>query len=443
MPIIYNGIRCKGSVVMKANTLTLTFIMALAFSFIFCGILVQPVESQSSETTFIRADGSVEGTTKIHRDGNTYSFTDDVSGSIVVERDGVTVDGADYALSGREGSGLVLPHMGSLGLLLSERLHVTIRNMSIIGFDIGIYLNASSNIHILENNILENDIGIAFGGYWIVITRYDWFGTNNTSILKNNIAGNNVGVDLGQYSPWNDISGNNFTKNQLGIKAMVGNHNLIVGNSFVENGGFAIHMSDSRNNTIYHNNFINNKVVDSIQIFANWYVGYNAWDNGYEGNYWSDYTSRYPNAAEVDGSGIWDTPFYIKEENMDNYPLVYPWGVPPEIRVLSLENSTYLGSFPLNFTVNKPAKWMGYSLDGEANVTVIGNITLYGLATGLHNITVYAIDSNGISGGSELVTFTIEQQQMEPFPTTLVAVSVITAAVVTAGLFVYYKKRKH
>ena len=31
----------------------------------------------------------------------------------------------------------------------------------------------------------------------------------------------------------------------------------------------------------------------------------------------------------------------------------------------------------------------------------------------------------------------------EPFPTTLVAVSVITAAVVTAGLFVYCKKRKH
>jgi hypothetical protein len=59
---------------------------------------------------------------------------------------------------------------------------------------------------------------------------------------------------------------------------------------------------------------------------------------------------------------------------------------------------------------------MGYSLDGEANVTVIGNITLYGLATGLHNITVYAIDSNGLSGGSELVTFTIEQQQMESFP---------------------------
>ena len=434
MPIIIHGIRCRRrSVVVKASALTLTFVMALLFSFLFRGILVQPVESQSFETIFIRADGSVEGTTKIHRDGSVYSFADDIGGSIVVERDGITVDGADYVLSGKGGSGLVL----------AERFQVTIRNMSIIGFSSGIYLNASSNIHIIENNILENDIGIAFSGYWVVITRYDWFGTNNTSILNNNIAGNNIGVDLGQYSGWNDISGNNFTNNQLGVKAMVGNHNLIVGNSFVENNGFAIHMSDSRNNTLYHNNFINNKVVDSIQIFANWYMGYNAWDNGYEGNYWSDYISRYPNATEVDGSGIWDTPFYIKEANIDNYPLMYPWDTPPEIKVLSLESSTYIGSFPLNFTVNKPAKWMGYSLDGEANVTVIGNLTLNGLATGLHNITVYAIDIHGINGASETVTFTIEQQQIETFPTILIIASVITVAVVGIGLLAYFKKRKH
>ncbi len=419
---------------MKRKASALTLVMALIFSFLFCGILVQPVESQSFETIFIRADGSVEGTNKIHQDRRVYSFTDDISGSIIVEKDSITVDGANYTLSGRGESGL--------GLVLSKRYDVTVRNMSIIGFISGIYLNASSNIHILENNIFENDIGIAFSGYWVVITRYDWFGTNNISILENNMAGNNVGVHLGQFSRWNDISGNNFTNNQVGIQAMVGNDNLIVGNSFVENNGFAIHMSDSRNNTIYHNNFINNKVVDSIQIFANWYVGYNAWDNGYEGNCWSDYILRYPNATEVDDSAIWDTPFYIKEANIDNYPLMYPWDVPPEIKVLSLENSTYIGSFPLNFTVNKPAKWMGYSLDGEANVTVTGNITLNGLATGLYNITVYAIDIHGTSGASETVTFTIEQQQIEPFPTALVVATVASVAVIGVGLLVYFKKRK-
>jgi parallel beta-helix repeat protein len=430
---VKHGIR--DLVLMRKKVLALTLVMALISSFFFYAILVQPVESQSFETIFIRADGSVEGTDKIHQDRRVYSLTDDISGSITVEMDSITIDGANHTLSGRDKTGL--------GLVLSERYDVIVRNMNIKGFDSGIYLNASSKIRILQNNILNNDIGVLFGGYWIVITNYDWHGTNNISILENTISGNNVGVNLGQFSSWNDISDNNFTHNEMGIQAMVGNSNLIVGNSFVENNGFAIHLSDSRNNTLHHNNFINNKVVDSIQIFANWYVGYNAWDDGYEGNYWSDYVSRYPNATEVDDSGIWNTPFYIKESNIDNHPLMYPWRFPPEIKVLSLGNFTYIGSFPLNFTVNKPSKWMGYSLNGKANVTITGNVTLNGLATGVHNITVYALDNYGIRGASETVIFTIEQQT-EPFPTALAATAFgVSVAIIGIGLLVYFKKRKH
>jgi len=50
----------------------------------------------------------------------------------------------------------------------------------------------------------------------------------------------------------------------------------------------------------------------------------NAWDNGEEGNYWSDYVTRYPNATEVDGSGVGDTAFYINENNQDSHPLMNP-----------------------------------------------------------------------------------------------------------------------
>ncbi len=48
----------------------------------------------------------------------------------------------------------------------------------------------------------------------------------------------------------------------------------------------------------------------------------NTWDNGEEGNYWSDHVTRYPNAMEVDGSGVGDTPYYINENNQDKYPLM-------------------------------------------------------------------------------------------------------------------------
>jgi hypothetical protein len=168
----------------------------------------------------------------------------------------------------------------------------------------------------------------------------------------------------------------------------------------------------------------------------------NFWDNGSLGNYWIDYLTRYPNASEIGSTGIGDTPYVLGADNVDRYPLMYPWGA-PAVSVSSSKNATYLGSFPLNFSVSKPAAWMGYSLDGQENVTVTGNTTLTGLSVGLHNVTVYAKDAFENTGTSETLTFTIAE---EPFPTAPVAAaSVATVGVVGVGLLVYFKKhpRKH
>jgi len=41
---------------------------------------------------------------------------------------------------------------------------------------------------------------------------------------------------------------------------------------------------------------------------------------------WNDYKERYLSAEEIDGTGIWDSPYiinpYIKNSDRDNYPLV-------------------------------------------------------------------------------------------------------------------------
>jgi hypothetical protein len=115
--------------------------------------------------------------------------------------------------------------------------------------------------------------------------------------------------------------------------------------------------------------------------------------------------------------------------------------VPPEIAVVSPENTSYAsGSVSLAFAVNKPASWVGYSLDGQDNVTVTDNITLSGLPNGSHNVTVYARDAFGNTGVSETASFTIA----EPFPTVPVAASsVAVVASVSAGVIVCFKKRKH
>ena len=53
------------------------------------------------------------------------------------------------------------------------------------------------------------------------------------------------------------------------------------------------------------------------------YQSTNVWDDGVgKGNYWGDYEEKYPDAEEIDGSGIWDTPYEINADNIDHYPIV-------------------------------------------------------------------------------------------------------------------------
>jgi hypothetical protein len=119
----------------------------------------------------------------------------------------------------------------------------------------------------------------------------------------------------------------------------------------------------------------------------------------------------------------------------------------PDVSVLSLENMTCEGSVvPLSFTVSEMVTELSYSLDGQGNVTVAGNTTLGGLPVGVHNVTVYAWDEAGNVGASETITFTITEPESEPKPFPTVPVAAASAAVVasvSAGILVYFKKRKH
>jgi hypothetical protein len=147
------------------------------------------------------------------------------------------------------------------------------------------------------------------------------------------------------------------------------------------------------------------------------------------------YTLVYPEKVEVPR-----VPTPVQHATNEQYT---PFGygtVPPEIEVVSPENKTYTSSnVSLAFAVNKPALWVGFSLDGQETVTIAGNTTLTGLASGLHNVTVYARDEFENVGASETICFSVE----EPFPTALViTTSAATVAVVGVVLLVYFRKRK-
>ena len=215
---------------------------------------------------------------------------------------------------------------------------ITRGNVSISGFTIqnggfdqsSIYISSSSDVTINDNAISNNFEGIhlnSSNGNDIadnLISPYAAVGIflnySNGNVIRGNIINPEIGLDqigiLLTHSTENSIINNTILNNLYdGIKLIWdANANVISGNNIKDNG-YGVLMVHSGNNTLYHNNFINNGVSCDDA---------NTWDNGYPsgGNYWSDYEERYPNATEIDDSGLWDTPYFIDESNQDNYPII-------------------------------------------------------------------------------------------------------------------------
>jgi hypothetical protein len=121
-------------------------------------------------------------------------------------------------------------------------------------------------------------------------------------------------------------------------------------------------------------------------------------------------------------------------------------GVPPAITTLQPQNKTYQNSLPLNFSVDEPTSWIGYSLDQKDNVTFSGNTSINGLAYGAHSLAVYANDTVGNMGTTGNINFAIANPQALPsiqaLPTLLILSLVTAIMIAIAGLLIYRKRRK-
>ncbi|MBN1784301.1 MAG: right-handed parallel beta-helix repeat-containing protein [Candidatus Bathyarchaeota archaeon] len=269
-----------------------SFVLILLLCFIWVAFFNNPtVKAQS--TIYILSDGSVEGTDKIQRNGNVYTFLGnisiDVSGvnGIMIEKDNTVIDGAGYVLQGDGNEN---------GIILSNN-NSTVKNLKLSDFNIGILVTSSEKNRILENVITDNFRGI------------DLTASKNNIISGNIISNNNDGIALENIN--NEIIENTITKNtNVGIFLNGAGYNSIIENNITENGR-GILVSICYNNVIHHNNFVNNiydvETDDSINI----------WDNDFEGNYWSHYKG-----TDNDADGIGDVPYIINENNQDNNPLM-------------------------------------------------------------------------------------------------------------------------
>ncbi len=109
----------------------------------------------------------------------------------------------------------------------------------------------------------------------------------------------------------------------------------------------------------------------------------------------------------------------------------------PTILIILPKNQSYDSTdIQLAFTISEAAAFLAYSLDGQAKVPIIGNVTLVALSDGAHRATVYATDEMG-NLAAETVYFNIA-----PFPIlAVVAVLTIIIIVVSAG-YLFLKRRK-
>jgi len=132
---------------------------------------------------------------------------------------------------------------------------------------------------------------------------------SNSNITHNIITYNYKGIHLVNSS--HNIFTDNEISNNLEAVYITNSNNNTLTNNKLSNNEFAIVTISSSNNTAFHNNFINNThSISSIDST-------NYWDNGIEGNYWTDYTGKDENQ-----NGIGESSYIINANNQDNNPLM-------------------------------------------------------------------------------------------------------------------------
>jgi len=410
---------------MNKTVLTSFTILCLLFTAFLIGVSynIQPVKA--SGTIHIRADGTIEPSDApiLTVDNVTYTFTDNINDSIVVQRGGILIDGASYTL---EGTGK--------GIDLSHRSNVTVKNTEIKGFTIGIYLWQSSNNTISENNMTSNFYGI----------RLDQSSNNILSV--NRLTRNWAGIYL-SFSPDNMIFHNEFVGCGLSIDSFpsIVTNNTVNGKSLVylknvsdyvisyagqvilincenirvegvdlSNASFGIGLCQTSNTKISNNNITNN-VIGGISLMSssnniisgnkitNNTIGIDLWqsfNNTLSGNIMNGNKCN----LGVSGGKLEDFLHFIDVSNIVDGKPVYYWvnrhgnEVPLDAGYVALVNCTEITVRNLTLTNNGE----GVSLAFTRN-SYISNNTLTNNSYGMYLVgsSNNSISRNNISANFE------------------------------------------
>jgi parallel beta-helix repeat protein len=264
----------------SADLLVLSLILCSLIVAFPCCHIVEAISVPLPEPALtIKSDGSVDpSTAPIHRDGDVYTFTDNIVGyTVIVQKDDIILDGGGYTLKGygSEGNFTLKGYADPAGILIMHQFGVTIRNMKISGFSYGIQLMgmftlASGNIT-LENNLVEdNYYGVYLSGSWFTVLRNNRMNNNirnfyvydyvsvlppAPNIYINDIDSSNT-VDGNPIIYWVNEQDKTVPSN-AGYVALVNCTNMTVQNLDLAHNGQGIVLVSTTNSLITKNHVIN------------------------------------------------------------------------------------------------------------------------------------------------------------------------------------------
>ena len=234
---------------MKRTALTLTLVIALIFSFLLGGILVQSAKAQFLGSVYIADDGSVVGTNTIQRNGNIYTLTANISGGIQVQKSNIVIDGVGHTVQGnRAGRGLDLSNGVGEDPSRSIISNVTLENLRIVGFGFGIETNGGGNNTFIGNyfaDCSEEGVDLGASSYnnityctFVNSTLSMVYQANYNIVTKNNFLNSSVQVWLSGYETidgnyWSDYNGRDANGDGIGDtpyghpSAIIDNHPLM------------------------------------------------------------------------------------------------------------------------------------------------------------------------------------------------------------------------
>jgi len=189
------------------------------------------------------------------------------------------------------------------------------------------------------------------------------FASGGQRIRNNVLVRNYYGINLLDALD-TVVSGNTVANNSYAGVRIRGGNNLFYENTIANNSVLGVWIASATSpNTLYRNNFLNN--ADQADSFD----ASTRWDNGAEGNYWSDYVGQ-----DLNGDGIGDT--NTPHLSIDKYPLMEPWRLTRVYQVGAYRVTVKSNATIASFNFNQAQRLISFNATGPSGKRFFSNVTV-------------------------------------------------------------------